>query len=81
MLMMRPHLRFFMPGIATRVVWNAAERLVAITASHFSIGKSSTLATNWMPALFTSTSTAPKVFSVVAIIAAISAGLVMSAPE
>ena len=66
--MMRPHLRFFMPGSATRQLWNAAERLVAITASHFSIGKSSTFATNWMPALLTSTSTAPNVFSAVAII-------------
>ena len=38
-------------------------------------------ATNWMPALFTSTSSEPKLFSVVAIMSAISAGLLMSAAE
>ena len=41
MLMMRPHLRAFMPGIAARMVWNAADRLMAMIAFHFSIGKSS----------------------------------------
>ena len=40
-LMMRPHLRFFMPGMAARMVWNEDDRLIAMTASHFSIGKSS----------------------------------------
>ena len=63
--MMRPHLRFFMPGIAARMVWNADDRLMAMTASHFSTGKSSIFATCWMPALFTSTSSEPKLFSVV----------------
>src|ERR1039458_8518436 len=50
MLRMRPHCRFFMPGTAARMVWNDDDRLMAMTASHFSIGKSSILATCWMPA-------------------------------
>ena len=37
--MMRPHLRAFMPGTAARMAWNAADRLIAMIASHFSIGK------------------------------------------
>jgi hypothetical protein len=41
-LMIRPHLRVFMPGTAARVAWNTAERLIATMASHFSGGKSST---------------------------------------
>ncbi len=79
--MMRPHLRFFMPGMAARMVWNDDDRLIAMIASQRSIGKSSMLATCWMPALLTSTSSAPNAFSVSAIIAAISAGLLMSAAE
>ncbi len=79
--MMRPHLRFFMPGTAARMVWNDDDRLMAMMASHFSIGKSSMFATCWMPALFTSTSSEPKFFSVVAIMSAISVGLLMSAGE
>src|SRR5580704_18284131 len=50
-------------------------------ASHFSGGNSSIGDTNWMPALLTSTSTEPKVFSPSPIMSAISAGLVMSAGE
>ena len=59
--MMRPHLRFFMPGIAARTVWNADDRLMAMMASHFSIGNSSTGATCWMPALLTRMSTRAEV--------------------
>ena len=77
---MRPHCRFFMPGSAARMVWNEDDRLTAITASHLSTGKSSTLATCWMPALLTRMSSAPNSFSAAAIMAAISAGLLMSAP-
>ena len=55
----RPQLRARMPGIANRMVWNADVRLIAITASQRSTGKSSTAATCWMPALLTSTSTPP----------------------
>src|SRR5215470_248740 len=77
-LMMRPHLRAFMPGTAARVAWNADDRLMAMIWFHFSMGNSSTGDTNWMPALLTSTSTDPKVFSAVATMAAISSGLVMS---
>ena len=80
-LMMRPQPRFFMPGTAARMPWNADDRLIAMMASHFSIGKSSIGETNWMPALLTRMSTAPKVFSPSATISAISAGLVMSAGE
>ena len=79
--MMRPQLRFFMPGTAARMPWNADDRLMAMMASHFSIGNSSIGETNWMPALLTRMSTEPKVFSPVAIMSAISAGLVMSADE
>ena len=57
--MMRPQLRAFMFGSAARMAWKAAERLIAITASHFSGGNSSTGATCWMPALFTRMSTLP----------------------
>src|SRR3972149_6060908 len=75
MLTMRPHWRAFMPGTAARMVWNEDDRLMAMTASHFSTGKSSILATCWMPALLTSTSSAPNSFSVARIMSAISAGL------
>src|ERR1700722_8307804 len=79
--MMRPQPRFFMPGMAARMPWNADDRLIAMIASHFSIGNSSIGETNWMPALLTRMSTEPNVFSASAIISAISAGLVMSAGE
>src|SRR5581483_3613873 len=71
MLMMRPHLRRFMPGTAARVVWKADVRLMAMMASHCSMGNSSTGATCWMPALLTRMSTAPKSFSHLAIMSAI----------
>ena len=61
--MMRPHLRCFMPGSAARVEWKADDRLMAMIASHFATGNSSIGATNWMPALLTTMSTLPKVFS------------------
>ena len=61
--MMRPHLRAFMPGTAARMAWKADDRLMAMIWSHFSIGNSSIGETNWMPALLTSISTDPKVFS------------------
>src|ERR1700692_158630 len=79
--MMRPQPRFFMPGMAARMAWNADDRLIAMIASHFSIGNSSIGDTNWIPALLTRISTEPKVFSPSATISAISAGLVMSAGE
>src|ERR1700756_5805298 len=62
-LMMRPHLRAFMPGTAARIAWNEAERLIAMIWFHLSIGNSSIGATCWMPALLTTMSTEPKVFS------------------
>jgi hypothetical protein len=42
-----------MPGTAAAVVWKAEERLIAMTAFHFSGGNSSTRATCWIPALLT----------------------------
>ena len=48
---------------------------MAMIWSHFSIGKSSIGETNWMPALLTSTSSEPKVFSLERTMSAISAGL------
>src|SRR5690606_18953942 len=69
-----------MAGSASRVAWKALDRLIARMASHFSTGKSSTLATCWMPALLTRMSTRPKRSAAKAIMASISAGLLMSAP-
>ena len=79
--MMRPQPRAFMPGTAARMAWKADERLIAMIASHFSGGNSSTGATCWMPALFTRMSTAPKACSAWRIMPAISSGFVMSAGE
>ena len=59
MLTMRPQPLLFMPGTASRAVWNAALRLIARMASHLATGNSSTGATCWIPALLTSTSTEP----------------------
>jgi hypothetical protein len=47
------------PGSAAAAVWNAELRLMARIASHFAVGNSSTGATCWMPALFTSMSQEP----------------------
>ena len=79
--MIRPHFFRFIAGSAARIAWKVAERLMAMIWSHFSTGNSSIGATCWMPALLTRMSTAPEPVSASAIIAAISAGLVMSAPE
>ncbi len=59
MFTIRPQLRCFIAGSAIRVVWNAAERFSASTASQRSTGKRSTGDTYWMPALFTRMSTPP----------------------
>src|SRR4030095_13539825 len=61
--MMRPQPRFFMCGTAARMPWKADDRLMAMMASHFSIGNSSIGETNWMPALLTRMSTLPNVLS------------------
>ena len=37
--MMRPHLRSRIPGSTAFVVWKAADKLSAISMSHFSSGK------------------------------------------
>ncbi len=79
MLMMRPQPFCFIAGSAARMVWNDALRLMAMMASHLSGGKFSTLATCWMPALFTRISIPPSVALVSATRSAISAGLLMSA--
>lgn len=39
--MIRPQPRFFMPGTAAWMAWNAADRLIAMIASHLSGGNSS----------------------------------------
>ena len=46
MEMIRPHFAAFMPGIAARIAWKAAERLIAMIWSHFSTGNSSIGETN-----------------------------------
>jgi hypothetical protein len=79
-LMMRPHFCAFMPGTAARMAWNAAVRLMAMIASHFSGGNSSIGETNWMPALLTRMSSEPILLRASAIIASISGPFVMSAP-
>src|SRR6476646_8464312 len=77
----RPQPRCFMPGVTARIAWNAEERLIAMTASHFSTGKSSIGETCWMPALLTSTSTLPNVLSANEIMLAISVGSLIFAGE
>src|SRR3954470_9567118 len=79
--MIRPHFFCFMAGTASRVVWNAEERLIAMIASHFSAGKSSTGETCWMPALLTRMSGPPSSSAQRFIIRSISSGLDMSAPS
>jgi hypothetical protein len=61
------------------MTWNAELRLMAITASHASIGKSSTGETCCTPALFTTMSGPPSDAAQSATIAAISSGRLMSA--
>ena len=78
--MMRPQFAARIAGIASRVVWKALLRLIAMIASHFSTGKSSTFATCWIPALLTRMSTRPNFEAANFIISSISAGLLMSAP-
>ena len=78
--MMRPQLASRIAGMASRVVWKALVRLMAITASQRSTGKSSTLATCWMPALLTRMSTRPNLAAANFIMSSICAGLLMSAP-
>jgi hypothetical protein len=80
MLIIRPQPFFFMPGMTAFMPKNVADKLMAMMAFHFSSGKSSIEATNWMPALFTRMSTPPIVVSASAPMAAISAGLLTSAP-
>ena len=81
MLMMRPQPFDFIGGTASRVVWNEAERFSARIAFHFSTGNSSIGATNWMPALFTSTSTAPNSAIALPIIASMASVFDRSAPS
>ncbi len=81
MLTMRPQLRCFIAGNAMRIAWKAADRFNAITASQRSIGKRSTGATYWIPALFTRMSTPPWRASMCENIASISSGFERSAPS
>jgi hypothetical protein len=80
MLMMRPQFFWRMEGMARRVVWKAEVRLMAMMASQRSGGKPSIGDTCWMPALLTRMSTPPNFSAAKAIMASISAGLLMSAP-
>ena len=73
-LMIRPQPLACIAGSARRVVWNAAVRLIAMIASHFSGGKFSTGATCWMPALLTRMSGGPSSSAQRVIIASIAAG-------
>src|SRR5215470_731637 len=81
MLMMRPHLFLSIDGKASRVVWNADDRLMARIAYHFSGGKSCNAATCWMPALLTRMSRRPDDCSVFSIISRIACGFDISADE
>jgi len=78
--MMRPQLRAFIAGRASRMVWKAAERFSAITASQRSDGNASNGATCWMPALLTRMSTLPWAAHWL-INASMSAGRVRSPPS
>ena len=77
--MMRPQLRALMCGSAARMAWNAAERLIAITASHLLDRKLLHRRDVLDAALFTRMSTPPSSRAACATIAAMSAGLDMSA--
>ena len=56
----RLSVRFYgIPGKLKRVLWNTADRLMAMIASQRSAGNASTAATCWMPALLTRMSTPP----------------------
>ncbi len=79
--MIRPQPLFFMCGIAARMAWKAADMLMAMIWSHFSMGNSSIGATCWTPALLIRMSTEPRVSAAVSIMPAIWSGLVMSAGE
>ncbi|MNR29136.1 hypothetical protein D3C85_1465040 [compost metagenome] len=57
--MIRPQFLARMRGRHKRVLWNTDDRLIAIIESQRSIGKSSTDATCWMPALLTRMSMPP----------------------
>jgi len=50
-LMIRPQPRFFMAGYGGTDAVKTKDRLMAMIASHFPIGNSSTGDTNWKPAL------------------------------
>ena len=60
--MMRPQPFAFIPGIAAFMPKNTPDMLIAMIWSHRSSGNSSTLAVNWMPALFTRISSEPSDF-------------------
>src|SRR6516225_6263601 len=79
--MMRPHLFLSIDGKASRVVWNAEDRLMARIASHFSGGKSCNAATCWIPALLTRMSSRPDDCSVLSIISRMACGFDISADE
>ena len=58
-LMIRPQPRAFMPGTASRVVWNTAFKFRPMIAFHLSCGKSSTGDTCCIPALLIRISMSP----------------------
>ena len=57
--MIRPQPASRIIGTATAAVWKADESMMAMIASHFSVGKSSIAETCWMPALLKRTSQRP----------------------
>ena len=73
-------LRFFMPGTAPDRV-EGGRKVDGDDRVPLLDGNSSIGATNWMPALLTSTSTPPNCSSAAATMSAIASALVMSAPE
>ena len=56
---MRSQRRACMRGSTKRIVWNAADKFTAISASQRSGGNSSRGLTYWIPALFTRMSKPP----------------------
>ena len=79
--MMRPHFFAFMPGIAARIAWNADDRLIAMICVPLLDRKLLDRRDVLDAGVVHQDVEEPSVFSAVLIMAAISAGLVMSAGE
>ena len=80
-LMMRPQPRFFIAGTAARMAWKAADRLIAMIASHFVDREFLDRRDVLDAGIVDEDVDRAELFSASATMAAISSGLVMSAAE